>query len=238
MSDAVVERVTRMVAPLVADLKLDLYDLEYRGGVLRITVDTPPGSTGGVDLDTIALLTRMIGRDFDHDDPMPGHYTLEVTSPGLERTLRIPAHWQREIGKVVNVRLRDVAAGDRRVQGTLVAATDTEATVRLDDAELTERVIPYAQIDRAKTVFIWGAAPKPGKAPATPGAKKPGATAKPGAAKSAAPKTKAAKAKAKAAAAADAAAAAAGGSNDQQSTPTTSDPSEAAGSRKEAQEAS
>ena len=65
MSDAVVERVTRMVAPLVADLKLDLYDLEYRGGVLRITVDTPPGSSGGVDLDTIALLTRMIGRDFE-----------------------------------------------------------------------------------------------------------------------------------------------------------------------------
>ncbi len=163
MSDAVVERVTRMISPLVADLGLDLYDVEYRGGVLRITVDTPPGSPGGVDLDTIALLTRMIGRDFDHDDPMPGHYTLEVTSPGLERTLRVPAHWQREIGKVVNVRLRDVAAGERRVQGTLVAATDTEATLRLDDAALTERVVPYSQIDRAKTVFVWAAAPKPGK---------------------------------------------------------------------------
>ncbi|MCB0998657.1 MAG: ribosome maturation factor RimP [Acidimicrobiales bacterium] len=219
MSDAVVERVTRMVAPLVADLKLDLYDLEYRGGVLRITVDTPPGSTGGVDLDTIALLTRMIGRDFDHDDPMPGHYTLEVTSPGLERTLRVPAHWQREIGKTVNVRLRDVAAGDRRVQGTLIAATDTEATIRLDDApagaELAERVIPYAQVDRAKTVFVWGAAPKPGKGPsakksgAKPGAKQGAATA--GATRPAATEP---------------------------STPTTSDPSERAGSRKEAQEAS
>lgn len=169
MSDAVVERVTRMVTPLVTDLKLDLYDVEYRGGVLRITVDTPPGSPGGVDLDTISLLTRMIGRDFDHDDPMPGHYTLEVTSPGLERTLRTPAHYRREIGKTVNVRLRDVAAGDRRVQGTLVAADDTSCVVRLDDApkgaELTERTIPYSQIDRAKTVFVWAAAPKPGKGP-------------------------------------------------------------------------
>ena len=169
MSDAVVERVTRMVTPLVTDLKLDLYDVEYRGGVLRITVDTPPGSPGGVDLDTISLLTRMIGRDFDHDDPMPGHYTLEVTSPGLERTLRTPAHYRREIGKTVNVRLRDVAAGDRRVQGTLVAADDISCVVRLDDApkgaELTERTIPYSQIDRAKTVFVWAAAPKPGKGP-------------------------------------------------------------------------
>ena len=166
MSDAVVQRVTKMVAPLVADMKLDLYDIEYRGGVLRITIDTPPGSPGGVTLDEIALLTRMIGRDFDHDDPMPGHYTLEVTSPGLERTLRTPTHYQREIGKIVNVRLRDVASGDRRVQGTLIAATETEAVVRLDDAELTERTIAYSQIDRAKTVFIWGPAPKPGKAPA------------------------------------------------------------------------
>jgi ribosome maturation factor RimP len=182
-----------MVAPLVADMKLDLYDIEYRGGVLRITIDTPPGSPGGVTLDEIALLTRMIGRDFDHDDPMPGHYTLEVTSPGLERTLRTVAHFQREIGKTVNVRLRDVAAGDRRVQGVLVAATEAECVVRLDDAELSERTIPYSQIDRAKTVFVWGPAPKPGKAPAAksgaakPAGRKPGATTKPGAAKPAGP---------------------------------------------------
>lgn len=91
MSDAVIERVTRMVAPLLVDLKLDLYDIEFRGGVLRITLDTPPGSPGGVNIDTISLVTRMISRDFDHDDPMPGSYTLEVTSPGLERTLRTPA---------------------------------------------------------------------------------------------------------------------------------------------------
>jgi len=166
-----IDKVTRMVAPLVTDLKLDLYDVEFRGSVLRITIDTPPGSEGGVTLESIALLTRMISRDFDHDDPMPGSYTLEVTSPGLERTLRTPAHYQREIGKTVAFRLRDVGVGnDRRVQGTLIAATDTEAVIRLDDDALTERTIPFTQVDRAKTVFVWGAAPKPGK-PA-PGAKK------------------------------------------------------------------
>lgn len=175
MSDATtLERVRRMVAPLVADLKLDLYDLELRGGVLRITVDTPPGSEGGVDIDSLTLLTKMISRDFDHDDPMPGHYTLEVTSPGLERTLRTPAHFQREIGKTVAVRLRDVVNGERRLEGTLVGADDTAATLRLDDAALSERVVPYDQIDRARTVFVWGPAPKPGKQPAR---KKAAATA-------------------------------------------------------------
>lgn len=170
MSDAIIQRVTAMVTPLIADLKLDLYDIEFRGGVLRVTLDTPPGSPSGVDIDTLALVTRMISRDFDHDDPMPGHYALEVTSPGLERTLRTPAHFQREIGKTLAIRLRDTGGADRRVQGTLVAATDTECTIRLDDAapnggDLVERTIPYAQIDRAKTVFVWGPAPKPGKQP-------------------------------------------------------------------------
>jgi ribosome maturation factor RimP len=149
---------------MVTDMQLDLYDIEFRGGVLRVTVDTPPGSEAGVSLDDISLLTRMISRDFDHDDPMPGSYTLEVTSPGLERTLRTARHFEREIGKTVALRLRDVAAGERRLQGTLVAANETEATIRLDDT-LDERVVPYEQIDRAKTVFVWGPAPKPGKQP-------------------------------------------------------------------------
>ena len=194
MSDAVIERVTRMVAPLLVDLKLDLYDIEFRGGVLRITLDTPPGSPGGVDIDTISLVTRMISRDFDHDDPMPGSYTLEVTSPGLERTLRTPAHFQREVGKTVALRLRDVASGDRRVQGTLVSATDTDCTIALDtpvrrsdDGVEVERTIAYTQIDRAKTVFVWAAQPKPGKA-------QPG-TAKKGPAKTASAASKATAAK-------------------------------------------
>ena len=172
---ATVEKVRSLVEPIVADLHLDLYDLEYRGGVLRITVDTPPGSEGGVNLDTIALATRLIGRDLDHHDPVPGHYTLEVTSPGLERTLRTPAHFQREVGKTVAIRLRDTAGDARRLQGVLSAATDTEATVLLDQPGpdgATERTVPYTQIDRARTVFVWGPAPKPGGPSAKPGAKK------------------------------------------------------------------
>ncbi len=159
-TNTVVDAVTAVVHPIVSGLQLDLYDLEFNGGILRITIDTPPGSAGGVTLDQLALVNRLVGRDLDQQDPIPGHYTLEVTSPGLERNLRVPAHFQREIGKSVSIRLRSVANGERRLQGVLIAADGTTATIRMDDAALTERVIPLDTIDRARTVFHWAKAEK------------------------------------------------------------------------------
>lgn len=182
MSDASnLKRVRALVEPIISDLKLDLYDLEFRGGTLRVTIDTPAGSPGGIDLEAIALATRLIGREFDHHDPLPGHYTLEVTSPGLERTLRTPAHYQREIGKTIAVRLRDTVNVGRRVQGVLIAADDKSATIRLDTPDvdgLDERVVAFDQIDRARTVFLWGPAPKPGAKPVA-AKPKPAAAKKP-----------------------------------------------------------
>jgi ribosome maturation factor RimP len=119
----------------------------------------------------------MLSRDLDHDDPMPGHYTLEVTSPGLERTLRTPQHFQRETGKVVAIRLRDTVNGERRIQGTLAGAAEQTVTLRLESGD--ERTVSYDQIDRARTVFEWGPAPKPGKGPAKGPKKSPTRTAPP-----------------------------------------------------------
>lgn len=160
MSNPVIERVHLLVAPIVADLGLELYDLEFVGGVLKIVVDTPVGSEQNVSLDTIALITRLLSREFDHSDPMPGRYTLEVTSPGLERTLRVPRHFQRETGKVVALRLHPNASGDRRLQGVIVDADEVAVTVRTDESLPTDVVVPYQSIDRAKTVFEWGPTPK------------------------------------------------------------------------------
>ncbi|MFM8648389.1 MAG: ribosome maturation factor RimP [Actinomycetota bacterium] len=180
---AIERRLHSLIDPIVADLALDLYDLDYAGGVLKVTVDTPPGSPGGIDVDTLAQCTRLISRELDHSDPISGHYTLEVSSPGLERTLRTPRHFQREVGKEVSIRLRNVENGERRITGLLVAADDQAATVRAmgPQAESTDHRVVYDQIDRAKTVFVWEAAPKPGKS----GGKKPRATADSGARKSA-----------------------------------------------------
>ena len=160
MSSSEIDRVQALVEPVASDLQLDLYDIERRGGTIRITLDTPPGSPAGVSLDTLSLATRQISRELDHEDPIAGRYTLEVTSPGLERALRTPAHFQREVGKDITVRLRDVEADERRVRGKLVAADDQAATILLDDG--AEQVVCYDAIDKARTIFEWGPTPKQG----------------------------------------------------------------------------
>jgi ribosome maturation factor RimP len=167
MSDTpVIQRVRSIVDPIASDLGLDPYDVEQRGGTIRVTLDTPPGSDAGVDLEQLALATRLISRELDHQDPVPGHYTLEVTSPGVERNLRTPAHFQREVGKTISIRLAAVDADQRRLEGVLVAADDTTATIRIADT-LEDRVVELATIDRARTVFVWGPQPKPGGKRAT-----------------------------------------------------------------------
>ncbi len=154
-----VTRISELVTPIVGDLGLDLYDLEFVSGVVRVVVDTKPGTLGengrpaGIDLEKIGLLTRLISKEFDHAEPVPGRYTLEVTSPGLERNLRLPRHYIREVNKEVSVRLTAPleTGGERRVQGILVGADEREITVR--NASDVEIKISYATIDRARTVF-------------------------------------------------------------------------------------
>ena len=160
----VISRVRALVEPLVVDLGLELYDLEQRGGTLRVTIDTPPGSSGSVNLDALATATRLISRELDHSDPIPGRYTLEVTSPGVERPLRIPEHFAREIGKDVALRLRPGDDGRRRIRGLLVASTPDTITVRTginDDATPIEETVSIDQIEKAHTIFEWGPTPKP-----------------------------------------------------------------------------
>jgi ribosome maturation factor RimP len=147
------DRLRPLVAPILADLGLDLYDLQYAGGVVSVTIDKP----GGVDLENIALATRLISREFDHSDPISGRYTLEVSSPGLERNLRTPDHFQRIIGWKVNVRTLPTVEGDRRVIGVLSeAGAKTILITSVGDKSLDERRLGYHEIERAKTVFEWG----------------------------------------------------------------------------------
>ncbi len=158
----VIARVTALVMPILGDLGLDLYDMDFGAGLLKITVDKP----GGVDLGVLSLVARLLNRELEHQDPLPGDYTLEVSSPGIERPLRRPDHYTRVIGATVNIRLRDVTSDSRRFEGTLVAADEVGITLRLDDAAGTARVVPYDHIDRARTVFVWGPPPKGARRPA------------------------------------------------------------------------
>lgn len=155
----VLDRVRTLVSPIVADLGLELYDCEFAGGTLRVVLDTPPGSPAGVDMEQLSLATRLVSRELDHADPVPGRYTLEVSSPGLERSLKRPEHFRREVGKTVSVRLHAPLDGRRRLEGLLTAADDDHIVVRSDTGDVS---IELAQIERARTVFVWGPAPKPG----------------------------------------------------------------------------
>ena len=151
------ERVAAVVAPVVDDLGLALVDVEHQGAAVRVLVDRP----GGVDLDAITEVTRRVSRALDEADPIEGRYTLEVSSPGLERPLRTPAHFAGALDATVTVKTRPGTDGDRRFAGTLVAAGDDGIAVRLADG--TVRDLRYDEIERARTVFEWGPAPRPGK---------------------------------------------------------------------------
>jgi ribosome maturation factor RimP len=156
---SVSDRVRDLVAPICTDLGLELYDVEHTGGKVRVTVER----SGGVDLEALSIATRLISRELDERDPVPGRYQLEVSSPGLERPLRTPAHFQRAVGSTVSVRLQPGAGDERRVAGTLSDADDEGITVRLEDAGAIR--VPYGDIERARTTFAWGGQPKPGKRP-------------------------------------------------------------------------
>jgi ribosome maturation factor RimP len=140
---------------LLSDLGLDLYDLEMVKGTLNVVVTRP----GGVDLESLTKANRVISEWLDVNDPIAGRFTLDVSSPGLERKLRTPAHFLSTVGEVVTLReLRDDQP-TRRLEGTVVAADET--TVTLDDAEQGHVVVRLDAIERARTVFKWGAEAKP-----------------------------------------------------------------------------
>jgi ribosome maturation factor RimP len=156
----IVEKVNQLVEPICADLGVELFDVDHAGGILRVTVERD----GGVDIGTIALITRELSRALDHDDPVPGRYTLEVSSPGLERPLRRQAHFVRSVGQRIKVKTKPHVEGERRLEGTLAAAGDDGIQLLVND-DGTTRLLAYDDIEKANTIFEWGPAPKPGKKP-------------------------------------------------------------------------
>jgi ribosome maturation factor RimP len=153
------ERVAALAAPVCRRAGVELVDVEYKPPTLRVTIDRP----GGVDIGAIRDVTRALSNVLDDEDPISGRYTLEVSSPGLERPLRTPDHFRRAVGSDVLVRTRDDVDGERRVRGVLRSADDDG--IELADVEAPEvhRRLRYDEILKAKTVFEWGPAPKPGQ---------------------------------------------------------------------------
>jgi len=158
-----VEAVREAVEPAVARLGLELVDIEAVGAgrarTLRITVDRD----GGVDLDGITAATEAVSPELERLDPFAGAYTLEVSSPGVERPLRRPADFRRFLGTTITLKTHEPVGGSRRLRGTLTAADDDG--IELDTDGVPHR-LAYDAVAAARTVFEWGPAPKPGGKPA------------------------------------------------------------------------
>ncbi len=154
----VAEQIWGLVDPYVAAEGIELDDVEVLGGgkLLRVVVDA--GEPIGVD--RIADLSRGIARLIEADDPFLGAYTLEVTSPGLERKLRRPEHFTKALSSDVHIKTFAKIADDKHHRGVLVSA-DADAIVVLVDGD--ERRIEMDDISSARTVFVWEKGEKPGK---------------------------------------------------------------------------
>jgi ribosome maturation factor RimP len=138
-----------LLEPVVTGLGFELADLEVHlsrnSGVVRLFIDAPTGVTVH-DCETVS---RQVSSVLDVSDPMPGGYCLEVSSPGMDRRLAKPEHFDRFAGFPIQVKLRRLIEGRRRVQGTLLARHGESIEVRADDAVFR---IPLAEVDNARLV--------------------------------------------------------------------------------------
>ena len=181
------DRLAAVLAPSLADLDVTLYDVEVigsgRGRTLRVLIDRPRGErderadgASGIDLEAVTSVTEALGPVLDTDPVvaavLPGTYLLEVSSPGLERPLRTPAHFRGAVGTVVSLKARAADGTNPRNHVLLVGADDDGIDVDVDGVR---EHVEYADIVQARTVFEWGPAPKPGKQQG----KKPGAAKSP-----------------------------------------------------------
>lgn len=153
------EEVRDLAEAVARGRELRLWDVELGGHpgrqMLRIFVDSP---SGPIDLDTIAQVSEEISRALDLADPLPGRYTLEVSSPGLERTLKGADQFQASVGSPVVVKTRDRLLGDsHRIEGVIAGVEGDNVALTVGHEVVT---VPLDQVRQARTVFDWEKAGK------------------------------------------------------------------------------
>ena len=147
------DRLWETIEAYLADEQVELDDLELSGKTLRVVID----SEDGVDLDHLTNVSRGVSRILDEADTfIDGKYNLEVTSPGLERKLRRPRHFQKSLGRQLVAKTR---SGDT-LRGELTDADEKTFTVEAGGATTS---IAYDEVAGARTVLEFTPPPKPGK---------------------------------------------------------------------------
>ena len=144
------DEIQAMLQPVVESLGYEFWGLEYiqgRGATLRIYIDRD--SDEGVSVDDCALVSHQVSGVLDVEDPIPGEYNLEVSSPGMERPLFTIEQWGRYVGEDIQIRLLAPVAGKRRLTATLAAIEGDDVLLDVKGEALR---VPFAQVDRANLV--------------------------------------------------------------------------------------
>jgi len=143
------EELGKLLEPSIEALGYEMSDLELhlggREAVIRVFID----SAEGVGLDDCEAVSRQISAVLDVEDPVPGKYVLEVSSPGLDRKLTKPEHFRRFTGKEVRVRLRFPLEGRRNYRGALLRSNEDNIEVEVDGESHS---LPLATIESARLI--------------------------------------------------------------------------------------
>jgi ribosome maturation factor RimP len=150
----VTAKVQEIAERVAASQGLEIVDVQLLGGggarVLRIFIDKPEGVTHG----DCEMISDNVGTVLDAEDVIPGaHYTLEVSSPGVERKLSKPEHFERFVGQKVKVALRDPVESQKHWMGTLKAFSNGILTLEPSPGRSVE--VPLDQVEKANLKFEW-----------------------------------------------------------------------------------
>lgn len=176
MSDKATQ-ISELLAPTVQALGLELLGIEYLtapgGGTLRLYIDVQEGErdSRAVNIDDCEVVSREVSAQLDVEDPISGNYTLEVSSPGVDRPLFRLSHYARHQGESAKVVLRLPQDGRRRLQG-VIARVEGDQIVFVVDG--TEMPVAFDNIDKARLVPDWAALGLAPEKPKSGGGKKAG----------------------------------------------------------------
>lgn len=153
---SIIDRLEALVRPVIETLGYALWGIELTGGggrrLVRVYIEAP----GGVSIEACAMVSRHLSVLLDVEDPVPGPFNLEVSSPGLERPFFTFEQIAGAVGETVEVQLREPLNGRRNFKGRLDAAREDELFMTVDGRET---VLPWSLVKRARLVITdWAAA--------------------------------------------------------------------------------
>lgn len=142
-------RLNELITPAITALGYEFVGLELiqhgRGSTLRVYIDHP----NRVTVDDCAKASHQIGAVLDVEDPIQGEYRLEVSSPGIDRPLFVPAHYSAVVGQTIKLKLAVPQKGRRNFKGVLVSTNDEAIVLDVDGETVT---LPHSQIERGNVV--------------------------------------------------------------------------------------